>query len=66
MADENHLEILREGVEVWNQWRKENPDIKPDLYDADFYKANLNGADLNGADLNGADLNGADLNGADS
>ena len=25
------LEILSEGVCVWNKWREENPEIKPDL-----------------------------------
>jgi len=29
MANEEHLEILDQGVEVWNKWRKENPDVKP-------------------------------------
>ncbi|MEM8719105.1 MAG: pentapeptide repeat-containing protein [Cyanobacteria bacterium P01_G01_bin.39] len=32
MADKKHLEILRQGVEVWNQWRQDNPDIKPNIY----------------------------------
>ncbi|MEH2468541.1 pentapeptide repeat-containing protein [Nostoc sp.] len=31
MANEEHLAILNQGVEVWNDWRKENPYIIPDL-----------------------------------
>jgi hypothetical protein len=31
MANPEHLQILQQGVEVWNQWRRHNPDIKPDL-----------------------------------
>jgi hypothetical protein len=31
MANEEHLAILRKGVEAWNAWRKENPDIRPEL-----------------------------------
>jgi hypothetical protein len=27
MANEEHLGILKQGVEVWNQWREENPTI---------------------------------------
>ena len=31
MANPEHIEILKQGVEAWNKWRKENPEIKPDL-----------------------------------
>ena len=31
MANEEHLKILRLGVEAWNAWRGENPEITPDL-----------------------------------
>ena len=47
----DHLEKLREGVEAWNAWRAENPDIWPDLRDAYLTGANLTGADLNGAKI---------------
>ena len=30
----NQLDILKHGVEVWNQWRKEHPSIEPDLSEA--------------------------------
>ena len=59
MANEEHLKILEQGVEAWNQWRKGNREIRPDLSGGD-----LNGGDLNGADLSGANLRGADLSGA--
>lgn len=58
MANQEHLDILRQGVEAWNQWRKEHTDI-PDLR-----AANLSGTDLRGANLNGADLTDADLSNA--
>ena len=60
MADERCLEILSQGVEVWNQWQKDNPEESFNLCDA-----NLSGADLSKANLSGADLTGADLTGAD-
>jgi hypothetical protein len=41
MANPEHLAILKQGVEVWNNWRKENPTIQPDFI----------GADLRGADF---------------
>jgi hypothetical protein len=31
MANQEHLEILKQGVKVWNEWRREHPDIRPDL-----------------------------------
>ncbi len=46
MADPEHLAKLKEGVETWNQWRKENPDAHIDLR-----SAALKGADLSGAEL---------------
>jgi uncharacterized protein YjbI with pentapeptide repeats len=78
MANDEHIAQLRKGAAAWNAWRKENPDIRPELSGA-----NLSGADLRGeveelidtgvvgagvnlmrADLRGADLREADLAGA--
>jgi hypothetical protein len=65
MADKAQLKILREGVEEWNAWRKQNPETTPDLYGADLLGVDLVGADLSKASLKGAIFNGADLGGAD-
>lgn len=46
MANPEHLNILEQGVDVWNKWRKENPDVKPDL----------NGAELNKMDFSNANF----------
>ena len=59
-----HLDILRNGVEAWNEWRAQNPSIEPELNGADLQRADLRGADLRGADLRGASLQGASLQGA--
>src|SRR3989442_7719611 len=64
MANPEHLDILKQGVEVWNRWRVANPHIKPDLHDADLAGANLSRAGLIGADLAGSSLTGAHLAGA--
>jgi uncharacterized protein YjbI with pentapeptide repeats len=64
MANPKHLEILKKGVEVWNEWRKNNPDIKPNLRKANLLRANLSDADLSRANLFGANLWRADLSGA--
>src|SRR5438270_819475 len=64
MANPAHLDKLKEGVDTWNQWRKERPDIIPNLYKANLSRADLRGANLSGADLSEANLSGANLSGA--
>jgi hypothetical protein len=64
MANSEHLAKLKEGVEAWNDWRKANPEIVPDLNLGDLSKADLIGALLNMANLSGANLGWADLIGA--
>src|ERR1039458_1298847 len=64
MANSEHLAKLKEGVEAWNDWRKANTEIVPDLSDADLSDANLRWAHLKGARLNSATLIGASLIGA--
>jgi len=80
MANQEHLDILKQGVEIWNQWREEHSDIRPDLRDVNLnkaslrranfskailWRANLSNADLHMADLRGVDLTKAVLIGAD-
>ncbi len=64
MADQAHLTLIQQGVQQWNEWRRQNRKIFPDLSGANLINANLIRADLINASLNGADLSGADLNGA--
>ena len=64
MANDEHVAILKQGVAAWNKWRDENPDIRPDLAQADLRNAYLRGANFSGANLHEADLYKADLNGA--
>ncbi len=61
MAKQEHLDLLRQEVEVWNQWRREHPDVQPDFGGADLREIRLRGADLREAILNLADLRDADL-----
>ena len=74
MAHPRHLAMLRRGVQVWNKWRENNPDVKPELNGVNlehanligfnFYNADLAGAKLIGAKLAAASLSGAKLSGA--
>ena len=65
MANPEHLEILKQGVEIWNQWRKDNPKVIPDLNEVDIEEADLSRANLSRANLSGANLGGANLTWAD-
>jgi hypothetical protein len=70
MADQDHLSKLKEGVEAWNKWREENPEVKPDLEavnlnNADLKDYNLQASNLQQANLTGAYLWGANLQEAD-
>jgi hypothetical protein len=46
MANKDHLDISKNGVPVWNEWRKENSRIKPDLPWANLFEAELIRANL--------------------
>ena len=61
MANEEHLRILKKGVEIWNSWRSDSPGERPDLVGADLGGANLKGANLSMVNLNKAILSGAIL-----
>lgn len=75
MANQIHVKKLKEGVASWNKWRKDHPEIEPDLRNEDlqkrdlvqidFRRTNLDGADLSEVNLSSAHLNSASLYQAD-
>jgi len=69
MANDEHLQTLLAAISSgdwsrWNQWRKDNPNLPPELRGADLHNADLRLADLSAADLKCAQLQCADLTGA--
>lgn len=74
MAKNEELELLLRGVDAWNDWRANTPELKPDLSMADlrgahlpkanFFRTNLHGANLLGASLTGANFRAANLSNA--
>jgi uncharacterized protein YjbI with pentapeptide repeats len=64
MSNPEHLAKLQEGVSAWNQWRRQNPDLKVDLSGSYLRKAALDLANLSGAALREANLSRAMLSGA--
>jgi len=71
MSNPEHLAKLNEGVDGFNRWRKDSPDLVSelssaaleglDLRRADLHRANLAGSYLHGTDLGFANLMGANL-----
>ena len=61
MANQEQLEVLKQGVHIWNKWREENPNTKINLRKADLSDANLIGVDLSDADLSYANLDKTNL-----
>ena len=75
MANSQYLEILKHGSEIWNQWRRENPNLDlsfsheilnhADLRSANLVLVKLKDTSLRFSNLIGANLNHADLTGSD-
>ena len=74
MNQEEQLQVLREGVRAWNNWREKHPEADIDFRGRNFSSnslgrvslrhAFLSRADFSGAYLCQADLSGASLSGA--
>lgn len=79
MANVEHIDLLKGGRDVWNVWRGENPNIIPDLseaeldgYDLQYYDfeqcwlvhASMIGANLSFANFRNADLRDVNLENA--
>ena len=65
MANPEHLAILKQGVKVWNAWRRNNADVMPNLDSHDLNGTILSGVNFFGADLSYVKFKGTDLTRAD-
>ena len=65
MANEEHKQLLLQGVNSWNTWRMENHELRltPDLSNIDLFNVNLIGANFAFTDLSGTNLAFANLSG---
>lgn len=64
MANQEQLEILSQGVEVWNKWRDNNPKTRIELTNVDLHGAKLSKVNLSSANLRKSQLSYAHLFGA--
>lgn len=62
IINKQQLQILEKGVGAWNQWRKFNPQIMPNLEGAILNNRNLIGIDFSSTNLKRCNLSGANLN----
>lgn len=65
MANPDYLQILKQGVEAWNRWRVEHPDVRPILNGVRLGYANLSGANLSDVNFMDANLEKAYLDNTD-
>ena len=78
MANSEHVNILETSIKTWNEWRLNNPFVRPDLRGADLHHLNLfveprsiepddlsstKVGPLFGLDFRGTDFEGANLRG---
>ena len=64
MANSEYLDLLNQGVEVWNTWRQDNPGLHVNLNEASLAGAQLPGADLRKVFMISTDLQGSNLSDA--
>lgn len=64
MANPKHVAILEQGVEVWNKWREENREIRPDLSEISFDSENFTLYNFSGIDLTNTSIKKCNLIGA--
>ena len=65
MANQEHIAILEQGVKVWNRWREENPNVRPDLRYADLSSNELIGINLSKGDFFGTNFYGCHFSKSD-
>lgn len=56
MANQDQLDILKQDVKVWNEWRKRNRVVIVNLSGAILSVTDLSFANLSGTTMNGANL----------
>lgn len=62
---EGHYNILKSGVETWNVWRRQFPEILPQLQGCDLSELDLSNINLSGTNLDKTDLRDTILRNAD-
>ena len=64
MANNQQIDLLKQGPQAWNAWRSNQTEATVDLSGGLLRGLDLKGVDLSGADLKDVDLRGTNLSGA--
>lgn len=64
MANQEQLDILREGAKAWNEWIEQNREVRVDLSGADLRETDLLHVNFGMADLSNVNLSNSNLIGA--
>jgi uncharacterized protein YjbI with pentapeptide repeats len=64
MKPKEHQQVLSKGTAVWNKWRDDHPEMRPELHGVDLSQMDLRGVNLSGADLQETNLKDVKLNDA--
>ena len=56
MANNQQMDLLKQGIQAWNAWRAEQTQVSVDLTGGALHGANISGANLNGVHLEGANF----------
>ena len=66
MANDEHVALLKKGVDAWNEWRSQNPQVDVNLRGASLSNKYFKGTNLYKANLSGANLSNTHLRGRTS
>ena len=61
MTNQKPIDILKSGVDIWNEWRMGNLDLGADFNHIDFGNMDLGGVNFLGADLRWTKFDGANF-----
>lgn len=61
MANSAHIAVIEKGVAAWNEWRRANPAVVPDLSDHFLIGEKLGGVDLSNSRLTETHFSKSDL-----
>ena len=69
MAVQQHLDILKQGVDIWNKWREHHDTLVPSLdrysFSDEIYRIDLSGANFLNTKFDWSNLSNCDLTKAD-
>jgi hypothetical protein len=61
MTHQEQLALLKQGVDIWNQWWHEHRVVEPNLFRADLSGTDLSGVHFHRGRISGVNLSGATL-----